>query len=286
MKATVAITKGENPSEMTQKALELSGIGEALRGKKSIIKLNLSGGPSGKAGAVVSEAVTRAAAEYLKGFCSKVTLCDGGRPNKDAVDTLFQRTWAARLAQELDVELVNLWDTEMVTVAVPQPQARQEWTVPKVLLDYDAVGTLAVMKVSMAAGVTLGMKNLFGVLPIENKYFLHPQIHEVLLDLYQIIRPSFGIIDGTWGWEAGESIMGGRPIQADVVLASRDVVALDTIGTLVMGLDPRQVKNLRLAGELKLGAADPGEIEIRGASIADARRDFEPAPGTFATASR
>lgn len=37
---------------------------------------------------------------------------------------------------------------------------------------------------------------------------------------------------------------------------------------------------------LKLGIVNPDDIEVLGASIAEARRNFEPVPGTFAAAPR
>lgn len=279
MKSKVAIAKGVNPQQMAKDALEQSGVAELCRGKQVVIKMNLSGGPSDKRGAVVSQEVTRAVVEHLRPLCRSLALCDGGRPTAAEVKQLFeQKTWAAQLAREMEIELVNLYDGEFVSVPVAHPQAWKRWDIPKAIVDAEVVGSLAVMKVSAAALVTLATKNLFGVIPMEKKYRLHEWIHEIIVDLVQAVKPAFGIIDGYYGWEGGESILGGNAVQTNLVLAGTDLVALDAVGAAVMGFEPQEIAHLQLAHRLGLGTADLSEIEILGATLAEVRRPFARPP--------
>lgn len=276
---TVAIGKSEDPKDMVATALGLAGIADVCRDKRVLIKMNLSGGPSNRRGAVVSREVTAAVVEYLKPYCRELALCDAGRQSIEHVRRLFEeRTWAAALARELDIPLVNLWASELATVPVPQPCARGQWTVPKALLDADVVGSLAVLKVSAVTGASLCMKNMFGVLAVERKHYLHEWINELLVDLLQVLRPAFGIIDGYWGWEGGESMIAGNPLQTNVVIAGRDVVAVDTVGALVMGLDPQAVPHLPMAAKLGLGVTDVNEVSMVGTALGDARVCFRQVP--------
>lgn len=272
---TVAIGKSEDPKEMVATALGLAGIADVCQDKRVLIKMNLSGGPSDRRGAVVSREVTAAVVEYLKPYCRELALCDAGRQSVEHMRQLFEeKTWAAELARELDIPLINLWKSELVTVPVPQPCAHREWTVPKVLLDADVVGSLAVLKASAATRVSLCMKNMFGVLAVQEKHLLHEWINELLVDLLQILRPAFGIIDGYWGWEGGESTYSGNPIQANRVIAGKDVVAVDTVGALLMGRSPEEVRHLRIAARLGLGITDVNQISIVGTALGDARISF------------
>jgi uncharacterized protein (DUF362 family) len=277
--SNVAIAKGADPSANVKSVLEQAGIGDVCRDKKVIIKMNLSGGPSDKPGAVISRETTQGLVEYLKPFCSSLMLADGGRGSAEETWELFrEKTWAAELAEEMGIELVNLWEGHLEEVPIPQPKARNSWSIPNVLLDADIVASLAVMKVSAITTATLAMKNFFGVIPVVKKYRLHDWIDEIIVDLVQALKPGFGVIDGYYGWEAGESILGGHAIKSDVVLASTDLVALDTVGAAVMGYDPSLIEHIQLAAKVGLGTANLNEIEVRGTSLAEVQMNFPPPP--------
>ena len=202
-KAQVAIAKNADPVEMAASVLELAGIGELCRGKEVLIKANLSGGPYEKKGAIVNEETTRGVLTYLKPFCKRLVLGDAaGFSVARTKELLEEKTFAKRLADELGIELANLWDCEHVTVKVPKPIARSEWTIPQSILDFEMVGSLSVMKVSAITTATLCLKNFYGLLAVKKMYRMHPWAHEMLVDFAQIVKPAFGIIDGFWGWEA------------------------------------------------------------------------------------
>lgn len=279
-KSQVAIAKNGDAVEMAKAALELAGIGELCRGKEVLIKANLSGGPTDKKGAIVSRETTKGVLEYLKPFCKRLALGDGARMSEAYTrEVLEDKTWAKALAEEVGVALVNLWDSGSVTVKVPRPMARPEWPVSKAALDFEMIGSYSVLKVNGFAGVTLAMKNFYSLIGLQKLHVMHPWVAQVLVDLNQILKPSFGIIDGVWGWEAGEAAMGnGRPIKADMVLASKDIVAVDAISALLIGRDPMQIKKFVLSQEVGLGIANPDQIEILGVPIEKARIFFEDLP--------
>lgn len=73
-------------------------------------------------------------------------------------------------------------------------------------------------------------------------------------------------IVGMEGW--------GHPVELNLVIAGTDVVAVDTVAAIIMGIDVICVKHLLLAGDQKLGISDLARIEIRGENIGDVRRSF------------
>jgi hypothetical protein len=111
------------------------------------------------------------------------------------------------------------------------------------------------------------MKNAFGGLLNERRHWTHPVIHETLVDLLmiqkQIHRGVFAVMDGTFAGDGpGPRCM--VPHVKNVILASRDQVAIDAVAAKLMGFDPLSIKFIRLAHDLGLGCGDPRDIDIVG----------------------
>jgi uncharacterized protein (DUF362 family) len=114
---------------------------------------------------------------------------------------------------------------------------------------------------------TGAMKNAFGGLLTERRHYAHTWIHETLVDLLTIQKEIhsgiFAVMDGT---TAGNG-PGPRtliPEVKNVILASRDQVAIDAVSAKIMGFDPMKIKYIKMAHEQGLGVGKPSEIEIVG----------------------
>ena len=68
--------------------------------------------------------------------------------------------------------------------------------------------------------------------------------HEHLADVNRVVRPALCLMDATVGLE-GNGPKSGRPRITDRILGSTDPVALDTIQSVIMGVDPARVHHLR-----------------------------------------
>lgn len=115
----------------------------------------------------------------------------------------------------------------------------------------DLLVSLPKMKTHHWAGVTLSMKNLFGTVPGGvygwPKNLLHwAGIPECVADLYRIQPQSFAIVDGIVGME-GNGPIDGTEKPAGVVVAGRNLAAVDASCCQIMAIDPCRVKYLQLA---------------------------------------
>jgi uncharacterized protein (DUF362 family) len=142
-----------------------------------------------------------------------------------------------------------------------------ELTLPRAILEADVVVSMPKLKTHHWAGLTCGMKNLFGVVPGAvygwPKNLLHFRgIGESILDLTATVRPHLAIVDGVVGMEGDGPIM-GQPKHAGVVLMGTDVVAVDASAARVMGLAPDRVSYLAEAARY-LGNIDVSRIPMRG----------------------
>lgn len=127
--------------------------------------------------------------------------------------------------------------------------------------------------------ITTGsMKNAFGGLLREVRYYCHKYIHETLVDLLEIqreIHPSiFTVMDGTvCGNGAGPRTM--IPEIKNFLLAGFDSVAIDAIAAKMMGFDPLKIPYIRMAHEKGLGVGEVSKIEIVGEDIKDVNFHFQ-----------
>ncbi len=127
--------------------------------------------------------------------------------------------------------------------------------------------------------VTTGaMKNAFGGLLNDRRYYTHTWIHDTLVDLLAIQKEIHSGIFSTMDGTTAGSGPGPRtliPYRKDVILASSDQVAIDAVAAALMGFNPLDIRYINRATELKLGQGDPRFIEITGMpEIANERWNF------------
>lgn len=153
--------------------------------------------------------------------------------------------------------------------------------VPQAALAADLIISLPKMKTHHWAGVTLSMKNFFGLVPGElygwPKNILHHQgIEESIVALNRRFGPkSFAIVDGITGMEGNGPIQ-GTPKKAGLIVMGSDLVAVDATCCRVMRLAPEKIGFLRMSGAL--GWAEAGRVEQRGERVETVAVPFELIP--------
>src|SRR5262249_39612723 len=149
---------------------------------------------------------------------------------------------------------------------------------PRSLRRADVIVSLPKLKTHHWAGVTLSMKNLFGVMPGIcygwPKNVLHyAGIGRSIVDINAAVRPHLAIVDGIVGMEGDGPIM-GTPRNAGVIVMGTNLPAVDATAARLMGFDPFRIEYLRHASG-RLGPIQERHIEQRGETIASAAQRFE-----------
>lgn len=154
---------------------------------------------------------------------------------------------------------------------------RLEWMyVPRTLLAADVLVSMPKLKTHHWAGLTLGMKNLFGVVPSARygwpKNWLHMNgIERSIVELAASFPVAYTIADGVVGMEGDGPIM-GTAVPSSVLVFGRSVFDVDWIGARLMGFEPAQIGYLQLAAAAGLGVlADP---PTTGESVRTMERKF------------
>ena len=222
--------------------------------------------------------VAGAASAFLRYGAREVVIGEGPGHRRD-VEYLLTATGLADYLKDLRVRFVDLNHSDVRRVVL-----RSNFTgldalmLPTELLDSDFVVSLPKLKTHHWAGVTAGMKNLFGTVPGAvygwPKNILHMHgIDQSILDITATLRPQFTIVDAVMAME-GDGPIKGRPRQTDFIAMGHDVVSVDATCARVMGLDPTKIPYLREASHY-LGHLAEDVIVQRGEDPARYRTRFD-----------
>lgn len=271
--STVALVKGERSHEPVFKALDLIDFRTALLGyKKALIKVNFITDMTWETGATTDPLVVEAIIQKLKSLPLTIQVVESDATMTNA-DKAFEKTGMKKMCDLNGVECLNLRHVkDRVKLEIPGCETLKSITVPRIVTE-SAIISAAKIKTHMSTGVTLGMKNLFGLIPDKLKAKYHAKgISRVIVDINTVIRPALTVIDGFVGME-GKGPVDGSPVKMDLIIASRDVVAADATGCRVMGIDPHSVSHIRKAYEKNLGNVD--DVVVLGERIEDVARIFK-----------
>jgi uncharacterized protein (DUF362 family) len=259
----------------------LSAFALPLRGKTVLLKPNLVGlDPLGAMN--THPAVIGAAREcFLSLGAAEVFIGDGPALDRDTesiLESMRLREYSGKLARTF-VDL-NVDDVECVALRTHASRLKELY-LPKTVLGVDFLVSMPKLKTHHWAGVTLSMKNMFGIVPGScygwPKNVLHwAGIERAILDINAAARPDFAIVDGIVGMEGNGPIQ-GTPKASGVLVLGNDPVAVDATCCRVMGLLPERVKYLSQAGTL-LGHLKSDKIQQLGESIASVRMPFAVLP--------
>ncbi len=184
----------------------------------------------------------------------------------------FATAGYTELPDRLGVKLVNLSESRQVEVEVP-PAGRIK--LPELLLSCDCFITLPVLKTHALTYFTGAIKNQWGCVPQYDRILMHKYLDPMLASLHAIFRPAIALMDGIIAME-GRGPTNGKPRRLNLLLASRDSVALDATAMRLAGLDPQRCRHMLLTAEQGLGRWKQEEIKVDGDWARHATQ-FEPA---------
>jgi uncharacterized protein (DUF362 family) len=248
-----------------------------VRGKVVLLKPNLIAiDPEGITN--TNPAVIGAAREaFLRLGASEVLIGDGSGIERDSIAILESMRMREHIGPftRMFVDL-NVDDVEPVALKTRASRLKELYF-PKTVRHADFLVSMPKLKTHHWAGVTLSLKNMFGVIPGAcygwPKNVLHwAGIDRAILDINAAVRPDFAIVDGIVGMEGNGPIQGAMK-PAGVLVLGDDPVAVDSTCARVMGLLPEKIKHIAQAATL-LGHIEREKILQLGESIASVRTPF------------
>lgn len=315
----VAIATANNYDPVTVRK-QVRALLDATGGLKGIvstnssvaIKVNLTGGVSSRPipgvsaieSYVTHPEVVRALGQFV---------LEAGAKKLYIVEAVYEdaswSTWGYRtIAESLGATLVDLNNTWPYNDFAQAPVGDgaflyQNFNLNRVLQEVDVFMSAPKMKAHNVAGITLSMKNLFGLAPLrfyrqseQDNYrsgFHGPaketgsRVPHIIVDLNRARPIHYALIDGIKSSEGGEGpwIKGVAPIEPGLLVAGADPLATDTVGTALMGYDATTPalqepfvhgeNHFAIAAGIGLGTNRLADIDVAGPAIADVMKKFK-----------
>jgi len=262
--AYLAVARGENPTAMVQTALAtLGGIERFVKpGNDVIIKPNICVAyRTYEFAATTNPEVVGALVQLcVQAGATRVRVMDrpfGGMP-KEA----YARSGIEEAVRAAGGEMEAMTRMKYQEIAIPQGQDITSWPIYRDIVETDVLIDVPIAKHHANTRLTLGMKNLIGVVADMSK--MHLNLAQRIADLNTVVRPSLTVVDGV------RILMNNGPTGgslsdvklANTVIASHDIVAADSYAATLFDLTGADIPYLRIGAEMGLGKIDLSSIEV------------------------
>jgi uncharacterized protein (DUF362 family) len=242
-------------------ALDAIGVASRLPDDRLIIvkpNLTLADAPP----VTTNPGAARAVIEYCLAH-SRAEIAIGEGCGTGTTDEVFRATGYADLADEFGLQTIDFNTAPAVKLSNPDALQLKEFHLPTIAQDAFVI-SLPVLKDHCFTVTTIALKNMFGLAPGRyyegcwNKSQLHePSTHKSVVDICTYKAPDLSVVDASLGLTGMH--LSGVPKAFGVILASFDPVAVDAIGSEMLGHDPQAIEYLQLANGV-LGSMDDIEL--------------------------
>jgi uncharacterized protein (DUF362 family) len=266
---------GDDPKKLVRAAVEnLGGMSRFVSGGDVVVvKPNIGWSRTPEQAANTNPLVVEAIVEMcLDAGAQRVKVFD--LPCNPAART-YSMSGIAEAARRAGAEVTFMDDRKFKDIAIPEGEAVKSWKVYTEAFDADVLINVPILKHHSMARVTIGMKNLMGLLG-GNRESIHIHFDQKLADINTVIRPHLTVIDAFRVLKAhGPNSGTPRDVElARQVIAGCDPVAVDAYGTRLFGevtgspLTGNDIGYIRLGHRMGLGEIDLEKVEKRYVEVA------------------
>jgi len=270
--AYLAVAKGPNadPREITRRAIAAIGGIERFvkKGNDVIIKPNVCTAyyPFEYAATTNPEVVAAIVQLCLEAGAKRVRVMDspfGGTPQAS-----YDKSGIAAAVKAAGGSMETMSNMKYRDVQIPQGKRLKQWKVYGDIQDADVVINVPIAKDHSGATLTLGMKNLMGVVLDRNG--MHSRgLHQSIADINTVVRPQLTVVDAirilTNNGPTGGNLNDVKKL--DTVIASADIVAADAFATTLFNMKPTDIDYIRFGNEMGLGQMDLKSLKIEQVSV-------------------
>jgi len=264
--------------DATIRAIKLMGGIEFNPKDKILIKPNLVLAKSASTGIITNPLVVEGIIKYLleKGISkSNLFIGEGSLQGVDT-DKMLKKTEYYELCEKYGLKFFDLLSGKFINREIGIGKNKRVVQISELVLDMDLIIDVPVIKTHMQTGVSLGIKNMKGVINHSSRKVMHMhELEDQIAYLSTALPKYITIADGSIGLEGMGPLTLGKPANFGVVVAGKDPVAVDTAICHIIKI--KVPKHIRKAAEIGLGEGDIKKINFVGDEVAVVSKKFEPA---------
>jgi uncharacterized protein (DUF362 family) len=262
----ISISEGGDPFTITVSSIEgLGGMSAFVhRGDRVLVKPNIGWDRRVEQGANTHPEVVRAVGEMcIEAGAEKVIILD--RTCNDARRT-YRTSGMQNMVEEFSdrrISLDHVFRNRFISTNIPRGTSIGKWPIYEEALKADVIINIPVAKHHNISRLTLGMKNLMGLIG-GNRGLFHSGIGQKLADLTSVLDPGLTILDAT-RILLRNGPTGGRLEDVRVlnrVAAGTDPVAMDAYGATLFEIDPGTLDFVTAGYRMGLGEMDLKKVRI------------------------
>lgn len=262
----VARRKGQNIAQLVEETLNaLGGIGKFIKtGDKVVVKPNIGWDRTPELGANTHPDVVTAVIEHcLEAGAAQIQVFDNtcNDPRRCYVNSGIQA--AVEGLGDSRVRIEHMDRRVYQEVAIQKGKELRRWQFYRPAIEADRFINIPVAKHHSLSRLTLGMKNIMGVIG-GNRGALHRRIGDAVTDINLVVHSDLTIIDATRillrnGPQGGNK----RDVEwRNTLIASHDIVAADSVAAALFGLQPEDIPTVVAGARRGLGVMDLKQLQM------------------------
>ena len=281
-KASVAIVKTPAGPDFEQihaavkKSLDLIGGIEDIIQPGHLVLINpswVAPPVEREAGCITLPEVSRAIADIVKAAGARPVIAESSAVGVDCEKVIQSSGY--RDLQQMGYEVVNL-KAAKASVDLPVENGKifdqiECWELVK---QADVIISVPKLKTHDQTEMTCAIKKMKGLLTDKAKKAMHQEgLFDGVIDLLSTVKPRLAVVDAIICQE-GVGPVFGKPVEMNLVLAGKDVVAVDAVCARLIGYDPEETLLTKNAAARGLGVMDAASIDIIGEPLEAVQRRF------------
>ena len=204
----------------------------------------------------------------------QITIGEGGVARSPKDTKTFAHAWETlgynRLAKRYGVKVIHVMQEEFLPADLGDGVTLN---FNRQALEADCVVSLPAMKTHNQTVVSLGIKNLKGLIDIKSRKACHSidlekDLHFHVARLASPFKKVFTLIDGIYSLERGPGF-DGKMHRSNTLIASADPLAADKVGACALGYDPADVPYIAHAAANGGRPCDLGDVTLSGKPLSD-----------------
>jgi uncharacterized protein (DUF362 family) len=261
----MVVAHGPDPAELVRQAIKaMGGIDKFIKkGQKVIVKPNIcvAYGTFDNAYTTNPWVVGALVKLCFEAGAASVRVMDS--PYNGTAANAYLRSGIEEQVKAAGGEMVQMAGYKYVPTKIAMGKDLKNIGIYDEILKADAIINVPIVKHHSLSGMTIGMKNLMGL--IDDRMSIHVNFGQRLADLSSQIKPVLNVVD------AVRILMNNGPASGtkddvkklDTIVITQDIIAADAYGATLFGKKPEDLKNVVIGAEMKLGRMDLGNLKIQ-----------------------